>query len=354
MRSPTELQGSLSRVVVPTIGLSPPDPRTLAKRAGLVHRGDDRPGIRRRRAGSGFTYTDRSGRRLVGKERLRVEQLAVPPAWTDVWISPEPNSHLLACGVDADGRKQYLYHPKWAETANSAKFERLADFAGPLSALRSHVEQTLRSAGDDWACAAVVRLIDNALIRPGSFRRYRECGTVGAVTLHGCHVETSRRRVRLHFEGKHDIEHDLEVNDPLLARRISELLDRADDDQPLFVDTAGTAIDAPRVNRFIAAHAGPTFTAKDLRTWGATCLVAAQLAAAPGVGADPEALIRDAIGSAADRLGNTVAVCRSSYVAPAVVDGYRTGALREAWHRSRRATWLSRCEQAVRRILAES
>ena len=350
-------------IETPSTGRSADDARAVAERAGLIHRLDDRPGIRRRRVGRGFTYLDHHGRRLEGEARRQVEGLAVPPAWVDVWISPEPDSHLLASGVDDEGRKQYLYHPDWIATANAVKFERLADFAGPLSALRSHVERTLRNAGrngeDDWICAAVVRLIDHSLIRPGSFRRLRDRGTVGAVTLHSGHVETTGRRVRLRFVGKGDVEHDLEVDDPLLARRISALLDRTDGDGPLFVDEAGATVDAPIVNRFIAEHAGPSYTAKDLRTWGATSLVADVLARArPGsvqdtYDADHESRIRRAIESASERLGNTAAVCRSSYVAPAIVEAYRTGALDDAWRRSRRATWLSRSEQTVRRVLTD-
>ena len=319
-----------------------------------MHRSDDRPGIRRRRAGRGFTYLDPRGRRLTGTERRRIEAIAIPPAWNDVWISPESDSHLLASGVDDDGRKQYRYHPDWIDAANVAKFERLADFARPLSALRSHVDVVLRRGSDDWICAAAVRLIDDTLIRPGSFRHFRERGTVGAVTLHRNHVVTTRRRIHLQFEGKQNVEHQLAVDDPLLARRISELLDRADGDGPLWVDESGIVIDAPRLNRYIAEHSAPSYTAKDLRTWGATCWVAGQLLAEHDGSLDDETRIRDAIASAAERLGNTVEVCRSAYVAPAVLEGHRSGALLDAWRRSRAARWLSRCEQTVGRVLGDA
>ena len=329
------------------------DPEAVAARAGVVRRGDDRPGIRRRRAGTGFTYLDARGRRITGERRDWIESLAIPPAWTDVWISPERDSHLLASGVDAAGRKQYRYHPAWTEAANAAKFERLADFPRPLSRLRAEVSRMLeRPDGDEWVCAAVVRLIDDTLIRPGSFRYFEERGTVGALTLQSDHISVSGRQLRLRFGGKSAVEIDVVCKDPLLARRMSQLLDEVDGDQPVFVDGSGRAIEGARLNAFIQDTAGAPYTAKDLRTWGATCVAAEQLLTAPDADEDSDGVVRRALEAAAERLGNTVAVCRSAYVAPAVVDSFHSGDLRDAWRRSRPATWLSRSEQTVRRILA--
>lgn len=331
---------------------APWDAELVAARAGLVRRGDDRPGIRRRRAGAGFSYVDPAGPRVQGEQRAWIESLAIPPAWSDVWISPEPDSHLLASGVDDAGRKQYRYHQRWIDAANAVKFERLAGFPQPLAKLRAEVTRSLRDGrDDDWVCAAVVRLIDRTLIRPGSFRHFRERGTVGAVTLQPAHVTLSRRRVQLSFAGKSHVEVDVVCEDPLLARRMTDLVDAAEGQDALFVDGEGRAIDADRVNAYIRRHAGDGFTAKDLRTWGATSYAAEQLATRDPVH-DGEAAVRDAIAAAADRLGNTVAVCRSSYVAPAVLDAFRSGALRDAWRGSRRARWLSRAERTVHRVLA--
>lgn len=332
----------------------PRDPEAVAVRAGVVRRDDNRPGIRRRRAGNGFTYLDGRGRRITGERRAWIESLAIPPAWTDVWISPERDSHLLASGVDAAGRKQYRYHPAWTEAANAAKFERLAEFPRPLSRLRAEVSRMLErpDEDDEWVCAAVVRLIDDTLIRPGSFRYFQERGTVGALTLQPDHISVSGRQLRLQFGGKSDVEIDVVCTDPLLTRRMSQLLDDVSGNQPVFVDGSGRAIEGARLNGFIQEKAGAPYTAKDLRTWGATCVAAEQLLAVADPDQDADGIVRAALEAAADRLGNTVAVCRSAYVAPAVVESFHSGELREAWRRSRPATWLSRSEQTVRRILA--
>lgn len=333
----------------------PCDPERVAARAGLIRRGDDRPGIRRRRAGRGFTYVDRSGRRISDATRTWVESLAIPPAWTDVWVSPERDSHLLASGIDAAGRKQYRYHPAWIDAANAAKFERLAGFPRPLAKLRASVADALRTCNDDdWVCAAIVRLIDQTLIRPGSFRNFHQRGTVGAVSLHADHITVSRRRIQLSFVGKSDVPIDVVCQDPLLARRLTELVEHAGGDGPLFADDVGRIIDAAELNAYIQRHAGDRFTAKDLRTWGATTFAAEQLVVcAPGDGSDAEADIRSAIAAAAERLGNTVAVCRSAYVAPALLEAHRAGTLSVVWRRSRRAQWLSRAERTVARVLAD-
>ncbi|HEY3483887.1 MAG TPA: hypothetical protein VGK49_00830 [Ilumatobacteraceae bacterium] len=321
----------------------------IAREAGLLYLPDDRPGIRRRRRGGGFSYVEPSGRKVAAAERDRIAALAIPPAWTDVWIAPEADAHLVATGVDARGRKQYLYHPAWRAAADVAKFDRLASFGPGLVRLRRAVADDLRSLEPGWVCAALVRLIDDALIRPGDRRYFRTNGSVGATTLSPEHLSVSRQVVRLQFEGKGAVEHDIQIRDPLLARRISDLLDQAQPGQPIFADESDVPVDRARLNAYISAHAGAQFSAKDLRTWGATCLVARELVAVRDRDADE--CVRDAIAVAAEQLGNTPAVCRSSYVAPAVVDSFESGSLVDAWRRSRRTAWLSRVEQTVSRVL---
>ena len=325
----------------------------IAHEAGLKYLPDDRPGIRRRRRGGGFSYVGPDGRAVPQAERDRITALVIPPAWTDVWIAPEPDAHLVATGVDARGRKQYLYHPVWREAADVAKFERLAEFGPGLVRLRRAVAHDLRSLEPGWVCAALVRLIDDALIRPGDRRYFRDNGSVGATTLSTEHLSVSRQVVRLQFEGKGAVEHDIQIRDPLLARRISDLIDQAAPGQPIFADESDVPVDRGRLNAYIAEHAGTDFTAKDLRTWGATCLVAGALVTVAGAD-DSVAVVREAIGVAADQLGNTPAVCRSSYVAPAVVASFETGELHDAWRRSRRTAWLSRVEQTVCRVLTDA
>lgn len=318
--------------------------------AGLRYLPDDRPGTARRRRGRGFTYVDRRGRVVGGAERSRIQALAIPPAWTTVWIAEEPDAHLLATGYDDRGRKQYLYHPVWREASDLAKFERLASVGSALTRLRREVDHELRSGGVDWRTAAVVRLIDDSLIRPGSRRRLDENGSVGAVTLGTGDVDVNGTRIALHFEGKSAVEQQTEVRDALLARRLSTLLDESADGM-LFVDADDRPITAGQVNEYIAVHSGSVMSAKDLRTWGATCAAADLLVRAEGD--DTDSHVRLAIEHAADRLGNTVAVCRSAYIAPRILTAFETGELREEWRRSRRAKWLSRVEQTVRRVVRD-
>ena len=320
----------------------------IAKDAGLLYLPDGRPGIERRRRGRGFTYVDHRGRVVEGAERARLQAMAIPPAWTNVWIAEEHDAHLLATGYDDRGRKQYLYHPAWREASDLAKFDRLASVGGALARLRRVVDHELRSRGDDWRTAAVVRLIDDSLIRPGSRRRFEENGSVGAITLGTAHVDVEGTRIALHFEGKSAVEQQTEVRDALLARRLSTLIDESTEGM-LFVDSDEQPITASQVNRYIGEHSGSDMSAKDLRTWGATCAAADLLVRARGD--DVDAAVREAIEHAADRLGNTVAVCRSSYIAPRVLSAFETGELHEEWRRSRRGQWLSRVEQTVRRVV---
>ena len=320
----------------------------IAADAGLRYLLDDRPGIERRRRGRGFTYVDHRGRIVDGAERFRLQAMAIPPAWTTVWIAAEPDAHLLATGYDDRGRKQYLYHPAWREASDLAKFERLGSVGAALTRLRRDVDHELRSRGTDWRTAAVVRLIDDSLIRPGSRRRLEENGSVGAITLGIGDVDVDGTRIALHFEGKSAVEQQAEVRDALLARRLSTLIDESTDGM-LFVDADDRPISAGQVNEYIGVHSGSDMSAKDLRTWGATCAAADRLVQADSD--DIDATVRLAIEHAADRLGNTVAVCRSSYIAPRVLSAFETGELREEWQRSRRAKWLSRVEQTVRRVV---
>lgn len=321
----------------------------IARSAGLRYLPSDRPGWRRIRRGRGFSYVDQHDAPLSDRRRQRVEALVIPPAWKDVWIAAEGTAHLQATGYDADGRRQYLYHQEWRPAADAAKFARLGQLCLPLGRLRRRVDADLRGGADDRSCAALVRLIDDSLIRPGSLRHFRAKGSVGATTLQAEHLDVSRHVVHLQFEGKSAIDHDIEIRDPLLARTISKMLDAAEPGEPLFRDDSGAAIDTAQVNDYIRTHAGTNFTAKDLRTWGATCLVAQHLVKVRTL--DPEAAVRLAIDEAADRLGNTATVCRASYVSPSVLEGFADGTLREAWRSARASRWLSRSERTVGRVL---
>ena len=305
------------------------------------------------RRGSGFSYVDAHGRPLSDRRRERVTALVIPPAWTDVWIAPEPNAHLQATGTDKDGRRQYLYHPDWRQAADAAKFTRLSEFADtPGSAAQSRSIATCEVTGRDRSCAVLVRLIDEALIRPGSMRHFRNTGSVGATTLGAEHLDVSRHVVHLQFEGKGAIEHDIELRDPLLARTISKMLDAAAPGESIFTDGDSAPVDSERVNDYVRTHSRGLFTAKDLRTWGATCTVAEELARnTPRSAKEVDEAVRAAVNVAADRLGNTPTVCRASYVCPAVIEAFDGGHLHQAWRASRSSRWLTRADRTVDRIM---
>jgi DNA topoisomerase I len=339
------------------VAADPLDAMDPAEVAGLVRVTGDEPGIRRVRRGRGFSYIGANGERIAARTRERIEALAIPPAWHDVWISTRPDSHVLATGVDDAGRKQYLYHPEWRVAADAAKFERLAHFPPALATLRRDVQRRLSRGVDDSpetlarvVPAVVVRLLDQSLIRAGS-RCYAETnGTHGATTLLASHVERHGDRVHLEFTGKGGREHEVDIRDPVLARHLGHLVELAgEQDAPLFSLADGTVVGRDLVNAYIADATGKTFSAKDFRTWGATCVVTEQLATAAG---QDRTAVRAAIEQAAEVLGNTPTVCRQSYVAPAVVDAFERGELPEVWRAARRSRWLSRAERATGRILA--
>ncbi|CAN5834294.1 hypothetical protein BH20ACT4_BH20ACT4_02670 [soil metagenome] len=342
---------------MPTGRVEKTDAAALARRAGLKYLPNERPGIIRRRRGKGFSYVLPGGATASSTERERVRRLVIPPAWRDVWVAPEPDAHLLATGVDEMGRKQYPYHPEWRLAADAAKFVRLGTFGKALTRLRRRVADDITSKSPERVCAAAVLLVDETLIRPGSRRHYRAMASVGATTLQDEHVEVKRDLVVLDFVGKGGAEHHLEVRDKVLARALSDLLDDGNG-STLFTTENGDTIDESQLNDYIERNAGPGFTAKDLRTWGATSTVVGELgpfrAAADSTDKELEAVVRDAVESAAEALGNTPTVCRASYVAPAAIESFMSGALAGHWQASRAGKWLSRAERATERVLTDN
>ncbi|MDQ3739058.1 MAG: DNA topoisomerase IB [Actinomycetota bacterium] len=341
--------------MAPTGSAETTEAAALARRAGLKYLPDDRPGITRQRRGKGFSYIRSNGRPISERERARVRDLVVPPAWRDVWIAPEPDAHLLVTGFDEMGRKQYLYHPAWRQAADAAKFVRLGSFGKALTKLRRRVAGDIASESPERVCAAAVLLVDETLIRPGSRRQYRTMASVGATTLRAKHVEVKRDLVVLDFVGKGGAEHHLEVRDQLLARALSDLLDEANG-STLFTTEDGDTIDESMLNDYIERNAGPGFTAKDLRTWGATSTVVGELGPvrteADATAKQLEAVVKEAVEIAAEALGNTPTVCRASYVAPVAIDSFMSGALAGHWQASRAGKWMSRAERATERVLA--
>jgi DNA topoisomerase I len=313
-----------------------PRPRGLRYSSDAVH------GHVRRRAGRGFVYRDHRGRRIEDAATLeRIGTLAIPPAWRDVWICADPRGHLQATGRDARGRKQYRYHPQWRRLRDRDKFGRMREFGERLPALRERLRRDLALDGmpRERVLALVASLLECTLARVGNREYLRSNGSHGLATLRARHAGWERGgAARLRFRGKGGRMHDLRVDDGRLAK----LLHRCQrlPGQALFqyVDDAGKrhAIDSGMVNRYLRDAMGAAFTAKDFRTWGASRLAVATLAATepPAREAERDAVVVAAIATVAKALGNTPAVCRASYIHPLVPDAWRRGRL----HAARRPT----------------
>jgi DNA topoisomerase-1 len=335
----------------------PAEAERVAESAGLHYADQDAPGIRRMRRGKGFSYLDPSDRTIGDRdERERIAALAIPPAWTDVWINPDPDGHILATGRDARGRKQYRYHPRWRQVRDEAKYERLADFADALPDLRGAVDADLRRRGlvRDRVVALVVRLLDDSLIRVGNPEYAEDNGSYGLTTLRDSHLEIDGDLLTFDFTGKSGIAQRVQIDDPRLARLAARCHELPGKQVFAFLDDEGrpTPVSSTDVNDYLRTHMGPEVSAKDFRTWGGTTVAAATLALGdpPDDESDDRAVLA-ALDVAATVLGNTRAVCRSCYVHPRVIDAHRSGELKAAWAAARAGVNISRPERAVRKVL---
>ena len=296
---------------------------------GLRYADDSRPGITRRRRGKGFSYHRPDGELVADAVRERIEALAIPPAYEDVWICPHPNGHLQATGRDAKGRKQYRYHPDWEAHRNRLKFDRMVPFAEALPALRARVDRDLRGGGVDreTVLALCVRLLDETLIRVGNEQYAAENGSYGLTTIRDKHVTFEGSGVRLEFTGKSGKAQSLAVRDRRLAELVRACRDIPGYDLFQFYDEAGERhdVESGHVNAYIHEATGDAFSAKDFRTWGGTVTAAERLAAHGDDVADGDldGLVVQAIKDTAEVLGNTPAVCRRYYVHPDVLDAFR-------------------------------
>jgi DNA topoisomerase-1 len=310
------------------------DPIAAARAAGLRYTTEGHVGITRRRAGKGWIYRDPNGSIVRDEETLgRMRALVIPPAWTDVWINPDPRGHIQATGRDVRGRKQYLYHANWRAFRDHAKFSRLIPFGETLPRLRERVDADLRlpDLPREKTVAAVIRLLDESLIRVGNLEYARENDSYGLTTFRDDHVEIEGATVRFVFRGKSGKMHEVDVRD----RRVAPIVRRLQDlpGQPLFQYLNGhrepQTIDSEDVNAYLHEIAGEAFTAKDFRTWGGTVLAGRELRdlGPAETKTAVKANIVSAIDAVAARLGNTRAICRASYVHPAIITGYETGLL---------------------------
>jgi DNA topoisomerase-1 len=310
-----------------------------------------KPGIRRLSAGSGFRYAHPDGRPLRDRGALtRIRQLAVPPAWTDVWISPDPEAPLQATGRDARGRKQYRYHAEFRERRDGTKFRGLVEFARALPRLRRAVHADLRRPGlpREKVLAAVVQLLDRTKLRVGNAEYVKANRSFGLSTLRDDHVAFSGATLRLKFRGKSGVWHDRAVSDPRLAKVVRRCRDLPGQTLFQYLDDDGErrSIGSAAVNGYIRSAAGDAFTTKVFRTWAGTVRAAVLLA-----DRDPpkKQAVVEVVKEVAAELGNTPAVCRSSYIHPRVVEAFLAGEL--ALDRRARRRGLSPDEAAVLRFL---
>lgn len=329
------------------------DPQESAEEAGLRYVSDTGPGIRRRRAGKAFSYIGPDGERITDPDRLAwIKGLAIPPAWTDVWICPVKRGHIQATGRDARGRKVYRYHPRWREVRDEAKYGRLVAFARALPRIRRRTERDLRRRGlpREKVLALVVRLLEETLIRVGNDEYARENRSFGLSTLRDRHARVRGAEVRFTFRGKHGKEHEIGVRDRRLARLVKQCQDLPGQELFQYLDADGQRVDVTSgdVNDYLREISGDEFTAKDFRTWAGT--VAAAMALQEFLEVDDEAgrkkAVVQAIERVAERLGNTPTVCRACYVHPEVIDRYLDGTMVDAL--SRRAQGVGRGAHALK------
>lgn len=292
--------------------------------AGLFYSSDENPGYLRVRKGSGFAYKDESGHWLRDAAQIaRIRKLAIPPAYTAVWICKSPNGHLQATGRDARGRKQYRYHARWREERDEGKFDRMMAFARTLPKLRRQVKLDLALPGltRQRILGAIVHLLDTTLVRVGNDQYARENKSFGLTTLRNRHVSVKPDGVKLSFKGKSGVLHDIEVKDPRVVKLVRKCLHLPGQELFQYQDEAGAvhAVSSGDVNDYLHAVCGEDFTAKDFRTWHGSALALEALYARCRAAGHCFTL-KEMLTEVSGRLGNTPAVCRKAYVHPRVLE----------------------------------
>lgn len=300
-----------------------------AKAARLRYVTDEMPGIRREKHGEHFSYIAPDGSKIDDENELaRIKSLAVPPAYTDVWICPIANGHIQATARDARGRKQYRYHKRWRETRDENKYERMLAFAQALPKIRKRIEADLALPGlpRDKVLATIVQLLETTAIRVGNDEYAKENNSFGLTTLRNKHAKVSGATVRFAFRGKSGVRHALDLRDRRLARIIRQCQDLPGQQLFEYVDDDGAtrAIDSSDVNDYIRDISGEEFSAKDFRTWvgTVTCAILLTGETVEETPTDRKQRVTAVIKDVAKRLGNTPAICRKCYVHPAIVDTY--------------------------------
>jgi len=300
-----------------------------AEEAGLCYVSDDRPGYTRKTKGDDFEYFDTEEKPINDEQRLlRIKRLAIPPAWTEVWVCPRANCHIQATGRDARRRKQYLYHERWREIRDENKFDRMIAFGRALPKIRRRLAKDLNLSGlpRNKVLATVVQLLERTFIRIGNEEYARENKSFGLTTMKDRHVEVKGSKLRFRFRGKSGKEHEVDVTDRRIARIVSRLQDLPGQDLFQYLNEDGEVHDitSQDVNEYLREITGDDFSAKDFRTLAGTVLTAVALNAQEKLENNKQAKknVTTAIKAVAEILGNTPAICRKCYVHPAIFESY--------------------------------
>lgn len=333
---------------VTDVSALPTEPVESARAVGLRYVTDDMPGFSRQRTGKNFRYLDTRGKVLRNREHLaRIKSLVIPPAWTEVWISPIANGHFQATGRDARGRKQHRYHPRWREGRDETKFARIVAFARALPKIRKRMAADLKATGlsRNKVLAAVVKLLEVSLIRVGNDEYARDNKSYGLTTMRDHHVDVSGARMRFNFTGKHRKKHTIDITDPRLAKIVKNCQDLPGQEIFQYFDDDGKQQDVKSedVNAYLREITGQDFTAKDFRTWAGTVLASMALHEFEKFDTQTQAKknVLRAIEAVAERLGNTPAICCKCYIHPMVLDAYMDGALLQTVRQRAQQQWNS-------------
>lgn len=321
------------------------DPEQVAEDAGLRYVSDDQPGYSRKPRGKKFLYFDTAGKRIKDEPRiLRLNRLAIPPAYRDVWICPSPNGHLQATGLDDRGRKQYRYHERWRAERDENKYEKMVVFGQALPKIRRRLARDLKRRGlpREKVLATVVQLLEKTFIRIGNEEYAKENKSFGLTTLRNRHVDVKGGTVRFQFRGKSGVEHDIDVDDRRVAKIVRKMQELPGQEVFQYLDENGEKhrVISDDVNQYLHDITGEDFTAKDFRTWAGTVMAAMALQSQELFENKSQAKknVKAAIGAVAKMLGNTPTVCRKCYVHPAVLETYLDGSLIEGLKRQTEKT----------------
>jgi DNA topoisomerase I len=305
-----------------------------ARAARLRYVSDAEPGIRRVRNGQGFKYLDARDRSVTDEHTLhRIRSLVIPPAWTDVWITPHENGHIQAIGRDARGRKQFRYHARWREVRDQSKYEKVIAFAKALPMMRTTIQRDLRRPGLSRrkVLAGVVSLLEKTLIRIGNDEYARQNNHYGLTTIRDKHAKVNGSTIKFRFVGKSGIDRSVELDSPTLAKIVKKCQDLPGQELFAYIDDDGRQRDVKSsdVNEYLREISGEDFTAKDFRTWAGTVLAASALREFETFDSKTQAKknLVAAIERVAERLGNTRSVCKKCYIHPAILDTYLDGSL---------------------------